>query len=329
MIKNIFTSLLSITKGIHKDSTSERAYTELNKKLKINISYKTTPLFSINFTERDLGSKRKYYKKLIDNETSLKFNKLIDSFPDNAIEHEHIFNYQVLFTEYLQNLIEIGKYIDTHNFTRESIQEENTFVIQYLKTNMIWLFLELQERYAKFGQEDFDYLSLEEIYKYYFNEVLNELEIIPFSKKETVILPKEEISPFRPISNDLPQRPIKKNILKYDDIVKDSKSFSKAEQLMFEADIIDKDYNFVYNAAKKNKSILGILYFLFIQKDYFNPIKTDPFKKIENTDIVKFLNNRYNTDARKQFKIFENDAEKRNELINNEYFFQNLPNKIR
>ena len=63
MIKDIFTSLLSITKGIHKDSTTERAYTELNKKLKINASYKTTPLFSINFTERDLGSKRKYYKK--------------------------------------------------------------------------------------------------------------------------------------------------------------------------------------------------------------------------------------------------------------------------
>ncbi|WP_288956529.1 DUF6617 family protein [uncultured Polaribacter sp.] len=327
MIKDIFTSLLSITKGIHKDSTTERAYTELNKKLNINASYKTTPLFSINFTERDFGSKRKYYKKLIDNEASKKFNKLIDSFPENVIEHDHIFNYQIIFNEFKQYLIEVDEYIEKYNYDRTTIQEENTYVIQYLKTNMIWLFLELQERFAKYGDED--YLSIEEVYKFYFNEVLDEIEIIPYSKKEPVIATKEETTPFRPISNDLPQRPIKKNILKYNDIVKDTKSFSRAEQIMFEADIIDKDYNFVYNAAKKNKSILGILYILFIQKGYFNSVRTTPFKKIKNTDIVKFLNNRYNTDARKQFKIFENDAEKRNELISNEYFLQNLPNKIR
>ena len=327
MIKDIFTSLLSITKGIHKDSTSERAYTELNKKLKINTSYKTTPLFSINFTERDLGSKRKYYKKLIDIEASKKFNKLIDSFPENATEHEHTFNYQIIFNEFKQYLIEVDEYIEKYNYDRTTIQEENTYVIQYLKTNIILLYLELQERFAEFGEEDI--FTIEEIYKFYFNEVLDEIEIIPYSKKEPVIVTKEDTTPFRPISNDLPQRPIKKNILKYNNIVKDSKSFSRAEQIMFEADIIDKDYNFVYNAAKKNKSILGILYFLFIQKGYFNSIRTTPFKKIKNTDIVKFLNNRYNTDARKQFKIFENDAEKRNELISNEYFLQNLPNKIR
>ena len=98
---------------------------------------------------------------------------------------------------------------------------------------------------------------------------------------------------------------------------------------MFEAGIIDKDYNFISNVSRSNKSILGIIYFLFIQKGYFNLIKTEPFKKIKSTDIIKFLNNRYNTDARKQFKNFENDSEKRNELINNEYLLQNLPNKIR
>lgn len=175
MIKDIFTSLLSITKGIHKDSNTEREYKELNNKLKINSSYKTTPLFSINFTVRDLGPKRKYYKKLIDNEASKKFNKLIDSFPENAIEYEHTFNYQVIFNEFKQYLIEVDEYIGKYNYDRKSIQEENTYVIQYLKTNMIWLFLELQERFAKYGDED--YLSVEEVYKFYFNEVLNEYEV--------------------------------------------------------------------------------------------------------------------------------------------------------
>ena len=176
MIKDIYASLISITKGIHKDTKNERDYKELNNKFKNSIAYITSPLFTLNFTERDLGAKRKYFKKLIDNETSIKFNKLIDSFPDNAIESEHIFNYQINFNRLQHNLIAVNKYIEKYNYSRKTIQEENTFVIQYLKTNMIWLYLELQERYAKYGNEDS--MSIEEIHKYYFNEVLSEYDII-------------------------------------------------------------------------------------------------------------------------------------------------------
>ena len=327
MINDIYASLISITEGIHKDTRNERDYKELNNKFQKSIAYKTPPLFTISFAEKDFGAKRKYYKKLIDIETCNKFNELIDSFPENAIEHEHIFNYQKIFNQYKQHLQNVDNYIKKYNFHRENIQEENTFVIQYLKTNMIWLFLELQERFAEYGEED--RFTVEEIYKYYFNEIIKEIEIIPNTKTETIILPKKEIPIFIPISNDLTHRPLKTNIMSYDIIVKESKSLSRAEQMMFEAGIIDKDYNFISNVSRSNKSILGIIYFLFIQKGYFNPIKTEPFKKIKSTDIIKFLNNRYNTDARKQFKNFENDSEKRNELINIEYILQNLPNKIR
>lgn len=327
MINDIYASLISITEGIHKDTRNERDYKELNNDFKNSIAYKTPPLFIISFAEKDFGAKRKYYKKLIDNETCNKFNVLIDSFPENAIEHEHIFNYQKIFNQYKQHLQNVDNYIKKYNSHRENILEENTFVIQYLKTNMIWLFLELQERYSKFGKED--NLTIEEVYKYYFNEIIKEIEIIPNAKTEVKIEPEKEKPVFTPISNDLPHRPLNNNVLSYNIIIKDSKSFCRAEQMMFEADIIDKDYNFISNITKKNKSILGILYFLFIQKGYFNPIKTEPFKKIKSTDIVRFLNNRYNTDARKQFKNFENDSGKRNELINIEFILQNLPNKIR
>lgn len=327
MINDIYASLISITKGIHKDTRNERDYKELNNNFKNSVAYKTPPLFTISFTEKDFGAKRKYYKKLIDIETCNKFNKLIDSFPENAIEHEHIFNYQKIFEQYKHHLKNVDNYIKKYNFHRVNIQEENTFVIQYLKTNMIWLYLELQERFAEYGEED--RFTVEEIYKYYFNEIIKEIEIIPNTKTEAIISPKKEVPIFIPISNDLTHRPIKTNIMSYDIIVKESKSLSRAEQMMFEAGIIDKDYNFISNVSRSNKSILGIIYFLFIQKGYFNPIKTEPFKKIKSTDIIKFLNNRYNTDARKQFKNFENDSEKRNELINIEYILQNLPNKIR
>ncbi|MCI2228283.1 hypothetical protein MC378_03820 [Polaribacter sp. MSW13] len=176
MIKDIYASLISITKGIHKDTKNERDYKELNNKLKNNIAYKTPPLFTINFSEKDFGDKRKYYKKLIDNETCNKFNKLIDSFPENTIEHEHIFNYQIIFNQFKQNLIDINNYIKKYNYDRDTIQNEDTFIIQYLKANMILLYLELQERFAKYGDENI--LTIKEIYKYFFNEVLNEYDII-------------------------------------------------------------------------------------------------------------------------------------------------------
>jgi hypothetical protein len=172
-------------------------------------------------------------------------------------------------------------------------------------------------------------MTVEKVSKYYFGEVLDELEIKPSQTVKASITPKAEIIIFLPIENDLSHRPLTKNTLTYHDIVQYPKSLARAEQMMFEAEIIDKDYNFIYNATRSNKSVLGILYYLFIQKEYFNPIRKQPNKKITTSDIVNFLINRYNTNARKQFKLIENNQIKRNELINKEYILKNLPNKMR
>ena len=170
-----FASLTSITKGLHKDKRTEREFKELNNKFKSDFHYSSTAFYTIEFSEKPFGSKRKYYKTLIDLEATRKFNKLIEEFPDNAIEEENIFNYQLLYNQYKQYLIAIKNYIEKYNYKRDTLTEENTFIIQYLKTNIIWLFLELQERYAKYGNED--EMTIKEVYKYYFNESLNEYDI--------------------------------------------------------------------------------------------------------------------------------------------------------
>lgn len=327
MITDIFASLISITKGLHRDNRTERDFKELNNRLKTDIQYKAAPLFTIEFPEKPFGAKRKYFKSLIDIEATSKFNKLIEEFADTLIEAICVFNYQVFYSQYRQFLIDVKKYIDNHNFQRESLKEENTYIIQYLKANMIWLYMELQERFSNYGSED--EMTIEEIYQYYFEETLNELEIKPSEIGKITIPEKIKENPFKPIESDLPHRPTKDKVLNYRDIVQHSKSLARAEEMMFEAGLIDTDYNFISNTAKSNKSVLGIIYFLFIEKDYFNKIKNDPFKRIKSTDIVRFLNNRYNTDARKQFKNFEANPTKRNELINDEYLLKNLPNKIR
>jgi hypothetical protein len=327
MVSDVFTSLLSITKGLHRDKRTERDYRELNEKIKFSSQYKDAPLFSIEFAERALGEKRKYFKKIINIETNNKFNHLIESFPDNAGKEECVFNYYRLYNEFEQYLINVGKYIESYDHNRKRIYSEDTFIIQYLKTNAIWLFIELQERFSTYGTEDV--LTVEEMYRYYFSEEINDLEIKPSELGKTTIKPVVVENNFKAIKSDLPYRPSKENVLSYRDIVQHSKSLAIAEEMMVEAGIIDKDYNFISNTSKRNKSVLGTIYFLFLEKDYFNKIKSSPFKKIKSADVVRFLNNRYNTDARKQFKTFEADSSKRNELINAEYLLKNLPNKLR
>lgn len=327
MTTDIFASLVSITKGLHKDKRTEREFRELNTKLQYSPQYKAAPVYTIEFAERAIGDKRKYFKKLIDIESNNKFNLLIESFPENATNEECVFNYYKLYNEFKQHLIVIKKYIDKYNHQKTNISNQDTFIIQYLKVNSIWLFLELQERYAKYGDEDV--FSIEEMYQYFFDEKVDELEIKPSELGKPKNEPLQTKPTFKAIESDLPHRQTKEKVIAYNQIVQHSKSLARAEEMMFEADIIDKDYNFISNTKRKNKSVLGILYFLFIEKDYFNKVRTDPFKRIKSTDVVRFLNHRYNTDARKQFKTFENNDAERNALISAEYILKNIPNKIR
>lgn len=177
MTNSIYTSLISITKGLHRDNRNERDFRYLNSKINenSNSSHKVNPLYIINFPVRAIGDKRKYFKTIIDKETINKFNYLIEQFPDNAIIQENQFSYAQLYADYRKNLISINSYIKNHGHIRDNLNNENTYVIQYLKTNMIWLFLELQERYSEFGNEDI--LSIEEVYNYYFNEYLDIYDI--------------------------------------------------------------------------------------------------------------------------------------------------------
>ncbi len=327
MITDVFASLISITKGLHRDKRTDRDFKELVRNQNVKLQYKEAPLFTIEFAERALGDKRKYYKNLIDQEANKKFNEIISSFPTDATEPEHIFNYKRLFSQHHSNFERVKGYIDKYEHSRESIRNEDTYIIQYLKANMIWLYLELQERFGKYGNEDI--LTTEEIYQYHFDEVLDELEIKPSEIGKSTVKEITIEALFNPIENDLSHRQPKDKVMPYKYIVQYPKSLARAEQMMFEADIIDKDYNFISNTKRKNKSVLGILYFLFIEKDYFNKVKTEPFKRIKSTDVVRFLNHRYNTDARKQFKTAQNKQEERNDLINSEFILKNLPNKIR
>lgn len=275
MIKDIFANLISISNGIHKESRNERDYKELNHKLKDNIAYKTPPLFVIQFSEKDFGAKRKYYKKLIDNESSNKFNELIDSFPENAIEHEHIFNYQKIFNQYKHQLRNVDNYIKKYNFHRKNIQEENTFVIQYLKTNMIWLYLELQERFAEYGEEDI--FTIEEIYKHHFNEVLNEYDIVKNKDKTTK---KTELK-----SNTKASKKLNKKV-SFGYLKEDKNWLLKIlKRLQFSIDLLDTSTD-----VEDLYKLLLTENFNQIEKKIYLDCKTTEFKYVINKLKIHFKN---------------------------------------
>ena len=187
---HIFSTLISITKGLHKDLRTEQEYRSLNLNHIQKQQFKAQPNFEIVF-KKAISEKKKYYKNLIDIEANQKFNELIKEFPNNAVPEENTFVYNSMYAEHHQNLININNYIVKHSLTKDKIDQDNTYVIQYLKTNMIWLYIELQDRFAKFGNEEL--LSTEEIYQHYFNEKVIDLEIIPAEKLAKTIQPKKEI----------------------------------------------------------------------------------------------------------------------------------------
>lgn len=180
MNSDVFAQIISITKGIHRDNKTDQEYRELNKIFKLETSYKVAPNYVIKFPEKAFGNKRSYFKKLIDYHATEKFNALIDFFPENATVEENIFSYRITYSQFKHNLVNINSYIQKYGYTKEKITETDTFIIQYLKTNSIWLFLELQERYAQFGDEEI--FSLSDIYQYFFQEVP---DIFYLKKKKT------------------------------------------------------------------------------------------------------------------------------------------------
>lgn len=276
MITDIFASLISITKGLHRDNRTERDFKELNNKLKTDIQYKAAPLFTIEFPEKPFGVKRKYFKSLIDVEATSKYNKLIEEFTDTDIEAICIFNYQVFYSQYRQFLIDVKKYIDNHNFQRESLKEENTYIIQYLKANMIWLYMELQERFSNYGSED--EMTIEEIHNYYFEEDLQVYDVIKVTSKTK----EQKSNSINTKKTSIKRKPTKKVSFGYKHRDKE-KLKTALKALVLKVDLLDE-----------NRTSIDDLYSLMTASN-FEDIKSEIYLSCETTQF------RYIIDAFKPY----------------------------
>jgi hypothetical protein len=112
------------------------------------------------------------------------------------------------------------------------------------------------------------------------------------------------INEFRPVKGD-----IRDNLLSKADygIVKNPDRFAAVEERLVEYDIIDDSYHFIKNKKQSNHTLLAAVYRELIDKNYFRRNIIGTAKKYTDTDIRKYLDERYGTDTSQQFRKLTNE----------------------
>jgi hypothetical protein len=126
---------------------------------------------------------------------------------------------------------------------------------------------------------------------------------------------------FKPILDD--NRPSKKGVLSFHDIIKNPLRFGSFEEKLFQNDYITNQY--AYSGKQGYKNQMAIIYHLVIEKKYFKNFNDTDKKKISSRDIIKFLNHRYDLDVDKQFRFYKTKPIERANFIESTYWLHQLP----
>lgn len=187
MNNNILSSLVTISKGLHRDKRPEKEYQSSLSDLRLNPKAENG-VFKINF-KRPLSSKKEYYQKLIFNQTETEILSFITDFPQNATIYENKYTYTVLSNKFDKYLNDIARYVSNRAITDDLANDDN-YIIQYLKVAAIRLYAELQEQYGQYSEHDL--FTIPEIAEKYFNDSEFDaamIEKINAPKKEVVQIP--------------------------------------------------------------------------------------------------------------------------------------------
>ena len=140
---------------------------------------------------------------------------------------------------------------------------------------------------------------------------------------QTIIVKPQETQKrrFAPISDD--NRPLKKGVASFHDIIRNPQRFALFEEKLFLNDYISDQYAFCGKQGYRNQ--LAIIYHLLIEKNYFNKFNDTLKKKISSREIVKFLNHRYDVDVDKQFRSYQNKPSERVSFIESANWLYQLP----
>ncbi len=298
-------------------------------------SYQFQPIYEVGFI-KPLLPFRKYYHRLIESESIRYLNFVIKSVneADNYNEKKYWVN-TTLNTKIKDKLnataqIIIQKDYDIDLLTpskdkkiTSSTNEDETYVMHFLKSNLVWLYLEIQEHFKDYLKED--YISEEELYEIYFREPAPSPSFIFPSTvqtlsqaKQIVEKPKEE---FKVIRGDI--KLYSKGVLSYSDIIKNPSRFADFEEKLYKNGLLTINYK--YLESHGTRQLMAAIYHQLIRKGYFNERKFNPNRPIAPIDIRKFLDNRYECNLDTQFRSWNNKLTDLLQIIEKHYWIDSLP----
>ncbi len=268
---NIFSTLTSITQGLHRDNRPNREFEILNSELKL-LTTSNKNCFKINF-KRPLNSKKEYYYKLISNETIAELGYLKNQFPAERTIFENKYNYTVLHNKFDKYLKDIARYIKKQKITTD-LSNDSDYIINYLKVSAIHLLIELQEQYGNFSNSA--KFSIQEIAEKYFYD----------ADFDTSIFEKLEISFPKKIKNSSKPKIKPKNSFGYKN--KDTRTLlSVLNTLHFRIDLLQNntkvedlhkllitdDFTKIHTKIYLNCETTQFSYVMDVLKPYFNNLK--------------------------------------------------------
>ena len=240
--------------------------------------YAYQPNFDISFS-KPFSSIRKYYIQLIDSEAANFLNtihaEIASSITDS--EKKYIVNHAINHL-LKQAFSEINKIIIERGYTPEQFDESakilpnqislsnQSFVLHYLKHQMVRLLMEVQEAFSFYLKEPA--LTLNEIYLKYYQEpeptppIIVKSECLSKAKPHTAPKGIVQRPAFNAITSDA--RAAKKGVYTYDQLIRNPSRFAKAEEELFQNQLIDKDYNFTDKHGQKQ--FLAAFYHQLIRK---------------------------------------------------------------
>lgn len=256
---NVFSNLVTLTNGLHRDNRSDREFELLNSELKY-LPKTLNAFFKVNF-KRPLNNKKEYYYKLILNNVENELALFVNQFHNNATEPENKYTYRVLYNKFDKYLRDIATYINKHGITADLTNDIN-YIINYLKVSAIHLYFELQEQYGQFSDSAF--FSIQEIAEKYFNDTDFDTSVFVKLKADK----KEEAK--------RPSNPKGKNKTSFGYLKNDSEWLSKIlSRLQLSIDLLDAKTD-----VKDLHNLLVAQDFKGFQKKIYLDCKTTEFKYV-------------------------------------------------
>jgi hypothetical protein len=313
---------------------SDAKYVELKLLIK-NEFYAFQPLYQVDFP-KPLTAKRKYYHSLIENEAKRYLNDFHQDISAALNDQEKLYLINNALTKLLaQKLYETSQVIKDHQFLFSNIApakstinpgiSDDSYTIQFLKYQLIRLYLEIQESYTGFLKDD--PISEADIHELYFSELAPEKSLIskavPVNTKlpEGKLIVQKNAAPFTVLKGDF--REPAKGILDYNTIIKDGQRFAQFEEQLFSQGFINENYCFTNKFGLKEE--MAKIYHILIVKNYFNKRRFQPPKPILHLDIRKFLDHRYQASLDKQFRFYNKAVDKITDYISKHRWLDILP----